>query len=726
MQGSCKAHGSDVEEGANQWEASHNERPLLGEPMKPCQRSRDIVKESLLKLRSCLSAVCGMEWYCYATLGVLTAILSFTMDLGVTKLLRGEHTYTLHTDHYHYYYYNYFLLLCLCWLSAHQWLYTKLEGHSLLQFCCWTLYPACLCAVAASFCDNVCPASTGSGIPEVRTMLAGIELPHYLTLTNMFTKFLGLTCTLAAGSTVFLGKVGPFVHISTMAAAYLSKLCTLIQADNKERADGQMLVVAAAVGVASCFGAPISGERASCLLFPLPLGVLFSVEVMSSHFALRHYLPCFFSAACGALTFRLFSVWSGDAETLQALFKTYYPGTLPFYPLEVLLFALLGYLANRLLCGAVSCCFLCCHRRMLSYAKANRGLVRMLTTEKAVYSGVVAFALAAVTFPESIGSYMASQHTMRQLLTSLLESRQWSSPPQNASVHSSLEWSSSGGPALLSLLIFLLMKMWMLILACTLPLPAGYFMPVFIYGGALGRLLGEGAACVCPSGRWCSSINPGGYALAGAAAFSGAATHTLSPALLAVELTGQFSHAAPVLLATLLANAVARAGRRPSFYDAVAISKKLPHLPSLKKERPQLTDTPVGQLLRGKPLQLRKTAGVAEVQRAVNASLDAEIPLVDSHESQTPLGFALRSDLLKFLRGGETEVPGAVRQTLDEVCRIHPPSVLLSPSATVQQAYRVLTVVGSQPLFVVDQGKLLGFITWREMKRMMEDLAKEV
>lgn len=42
------------------------------------------------------------------------------------------------------------------------------------------------------------------------------------------------------------------------------------------------------------------------------VGVLFSVEVMSSHFALKHYLPCFFSAACGALTFRLLAVWSGD------------------------------------------------------------------------------------------------------------------------------------------------------------------------------------------------------------------------------------------------------------------------------------------------------------------------------------------------------------------------------------------------------------------------------
>lgn len=44
----------------------------------------------------------------------------------------------------------------------------------------------------------------------------------------------------------------------------------------------------------------------------VPAGVLFTVEVMCSHFALRYYCPCFFSAACGALTFRLLSVWSGD------------------------------------------------------------------------------------------------------------------------------------------------------------------------------------------------------------------------------------------------------------------------------------------------------------------------------------------------------------------------------------------------------------------------------
>uniref|UniRef100_A0AAQ4Q8B0 Chloride channel K n=1 Tax=Gasterosteus aculeatus aculeatus TaxID=481459 RepID=A0AAQ4Q8B0_GASAC len=528
---------------------------------------RERANQSDPSLRSCLGTVCGMEWYGYAALGISMAVLSFLVDLSVTKLLR-----------------------------AHQWLYLKLEGNGLLQFFCWTLYPACLCAAASSFTDNICPFSTGSGIPEVRTMLAGIEMPHYLSLTNLFTKLVALVCTLAAGSTIFLGKVGPFVHLSTIVGAYFSNLCTLIQG-NKKRAAGEMLVVAAAVGVASCFGAPISG-------------VLFSVEVMCSHFALRHYCPCFFSAACGALMFRLLSVWSGDGETPQALFKTNFPSSLPFYPLEIILFALLG-----LLCGAVSCCYLFCHRRVLRFTKTNPFLV------KSMYSKYVQLS----SFLESECQKCLSQLTMKQLLTSLLDSRQWSSQSHNASVQPGpdplLEWSSSGSPVL-SLAVFLLVKVWMMVLAWTLPLPTGYFMPVFVYGAALGRLFGEGAAYVSStaltsSQQW-ASVNPGGYALAGAAAFSGAVTHTLSPALLALELTGQFSHALPVLLATLLANAVARSGHRPSFYDALSIGKRLPHLPSLVK-----------------------VAGPAEVQHAVNTSTDQQIPVVDSHGAETTQSFSL-------------------------------------------------------------------------------------
>ncbi|KAM8830636.1 chloride channel K [Synchiropus picturatus] len=625
----------------------------------------------LLRLRGCLSCVCGIEWYCCVALGISTATLSYAMDLSVTKLIR-----------------------------AHKWLYRNLEGNSLLQFLCWTLYPACLCAVASSFSDSICPFSTGSGIPEVRTMLSGVQMPHYSSLTNLFAKFLGLTCTLAAGSTVFLGKVGPFVHLSTMLAGYLSNMCSLISDNSQVKSGGEMLTAAAAVGVSSCFGAPVSG-------------VLFSMEVMSSHFALNNYYPCFFTAACGALTFRLFSVWSGEEETLQAVFQTHFSTSLHFLPEEILLFIFLG-----LLCGVVSCCYLCCHRRILEFTKTNSLIIKMLKTEKGLYSGVVVFLLASVTFPNSAGRFMASEHTMKQLLTSLLDDTQWTSISHNASVREppepGLQWGSSESPAFLSLAVFLIMKPWMLLLSCTLPLPAGFFMPVFIYGAALGRLLVE---VVHVSST--TNINPGSYVLAGAAAFSGAVTHTLSPALLTVELTGQFSHAVPVLIATLIANAVARRGNRLSFYDALSVSKRLPHLASLTLASPQLSMTPVGRVLGGKTFHLQRSAGSEEIRLAVNTGTQTQIPVVDSHGSPIFLGFVLRSELLS--RRAET-----AEERLEEVCHIHQDTVQISPHVTVQEADRILNITGAQTLFVTEAGRLVGLLTQQEMKRILEDLAKEI
>ncbi|XP_056130768.1 chloride channel K [Lampris incognitus] len=668
----------------NQRETSHNENPLHSDPLtahwkpwKPYQRPRELVRGCMLNIRGVLGTLGGVEWYGYAALGVLAAVLSFLMDLSVAKLL-----------------------------AAHRWLYDKLEGNRLLQFLCWTLYPVSLCSLSTSFSHNVCPFSAGSGLPEIRTMLAGVDMPHYLSLTNMFAKFLGLTCTLAAGSTVFLGKVGPFVHLSTMVGAYLSQLCTLVNGTKKEKTDGEMMVVAVAVGVASCFGAPVSG-------------VLFSVEVMSTSFALRDYCPCFFSAACGALAFRLLSVWSGERETLQALFKTSFSNVLPFYPLEILLFALLG-----LLCGVVSCMYLICHRCILRVCRTRRRLAHMLTTEKALYSAGVVFLLASLTFPHSAGQYMASKYTMKQLLTSLLDNTQWGFQSHNASW---TEWSSSGSPVSCSLAVFLLMKLWMLVLACTLPLPAGYFMPVFVYGAAMGRLVGEGLAHVSSTRdstghRW-ASVYPGGYALAGAAAFSGAVTHTLSPALLAMELTGQFTHAAPVLLATLVANALARSGQRPSFYDTLSISKRLPHLPSLVKACPGLSSALIGPVLTPVGVVLEKGAGLHKVQHALNTSNETEIPVVDSLDSQILLGTVQRSDLLMLLLDNKNKVS---ETPLEDIFSFHPTAIKLSTSNTIQEAHSVLSMLVTKILFVTERGKLVGVITWPEMQRILEDLAKEI
>lgn len=54
---------------------------------------------------------------------------------------------------------------------------------------------------------------------------------------------------------------GPFVHIASIVATLLSKLVTSFQGiyENESR-NTEMLAAACAVGVASCFGAPIGGK----------------------------------------------------------------------------------------------------------------------------------------------------------------------------------------------------------------------------------------------------------------------------------------------------------------------------------------------------------------------------------------------------------------------------------------------------------------------------------
>uniref|UniRef100_A0A3Q4GBM3 Uncharacterized protein n=1 Tax=Neolamprologus brichardi TaxID=32507 RepID=A0A3Q4GBM3_NEOBR len=53
-------------------------------------------------------------------------------------------------------------------------------------------------------------------------------------------------------------------------------------------------------------------------------------------------------------------------------------------------------------------------------------------------------------------------------------------------------------------------------------------------------------------------IIPGGYAVIGAAALTGAVTHTVSTAVICFELTGQISHILPMMVAVILANMVAQ------------------------------------------------------------------------------------------------------------------------------------------------------------------------
>jgi chloride channel 2 len=96
----------------------------------------------------------------------------------------------------------------------------------------------------------------------MKTILRGVALKEYLTFRTLVAKVVGLTATLGSGMP--LGKEGPFVHIASIVAQLLSKLVTSFQSiyENESR-NTEMLGAACAVGVGSCFAAPVSKKNNS-------------------------------------------------------------------------------------------------------------------------------------------------------------------------------------------------------------------------------------------------------------------------------------------------------------------------------------------------------------------------------------------------------------------------------------------------------------------------------
>ncbi|NXW91991.1 CLCKB protein, partial [Alopecoenas beccarii] len=700
---------------------------------RPCPSARRKIRGCLERVKRLLFRV-GEDWYFLFILGILMATISFVMDILISRLY-----------------------------EAHRWLYQELGDILVLKYLSWTMYPVALTTFSTGFSQSITPHSGGSGIPELKTILTGVVLEDYLAIQNFGAKVVGLTCTLVSGSTVFLGKVGPFVHLSAMAAAYLGKMRTSVTKDYENKfKQNEMLVAAQAVGVATVFGAPISGEN------PLPIprcgplnppletpsppvfpGVLFSIEAMSSHFAVRDYWRGFFAATCGAFMFRLLAVFNSEQgkagrgappfplmgwslghfwETIAAIFKSNITIDFPFDLMETFFFAILGAI-----CGVLGCAYLFCQRWLLAAVKENRLTGKLLATDKPIYTALVVLLLASITFPPGLGQLMASRLTMKEYLTSLFDNRTWGVLVPNASAVPPprvepgglwQEWCHPSATIFGTLAFFLLMKFWMLILATTLPLPAGYFMPIFIYGAAIGRLVGETVALLFPhglhSGGGPRPIIPAGYALAGAAAFSGSVTHTISTALLVCEATGHLGHLLPVVLAVLLANAVTQK-HQPSFYDGTIIVKKLPYLPPIRSRHMASYRVVVEEFMERRVVALAKGGGFQEVLVALDASTDAEYPVVESAESPMLVGTVSRTQLVTFLQSHEhpQAPPGeklAAAGTLGDSCTIEPIMLQLSPWTSLHQAHHLFEMLKLQRIFVTRSGELVGAVSRAEVR----------
>ncbi|XP_056913907.1 chloride channel protein 2a isoform X3 [Takifugu flavidus] len=569
----------------------------------------------------------GEDWIFLILLGLLMALVSWVMDYAIA--------------------------FCQ---EAQKWMYAGLDSNLLLQYLAWVTYPVVLITFSAGFTQILAPQAVGSGIPEMKTILRGVVLKEYLTFKTFVAKVIGLTCALGSGMP--LGKEGPFVHVASLCAALLSKFMAALfggifmeepfEGSKNELRNTEMLSAACAVGVGCCFAAPIGG-------------VLFSIEVTSTFFAVRNYWRGFFAATFSAFIFRVLAVWNKDEETITALFKTRFRLDFPFDLQELPAFAVLG-----IACGFGGALFVYLNRLIVECMRKqktiNKFLLRnpSLPVRRLVYPALVTLLVSTLTFPPGFGQFMAGQLTQHESLVALFDNRTWcrqgvAEEFDYISHHQA--WRHPQVNVFVTLFLFIVMKFWMSAVATTMPVPCGAFMPVFLIGAAFGRLVGEVMAAMFPDGIHADGsvypIVPGGYAVVGAAALSGAVTHTVSTAVIVFELTGQISHILPVMIAVILANAVAQA-LQPSLYDSIIRIKKLPYLPELGMGHHEKYNIRVEDIMVRDVRYITLTSSYRELQEMLLTSQLKTLALVESRGEEEP---DLGTDAPVRGRGGSGVLP---------------------------------------------------------------------
>ncbi|KAG8970900.1 hypothetical protein FRC05_011668 [Tulasnella sp. 425] len=392
--------------------------------------------------------------------------------------------------------------------------------------------------------------ASGSGIPEIKTILSGFVIHGYLGGMTLFTKSVGLALSVASG--LSLGKEGPFVHIASCVGNIVSRYFR--KYENNEGKRREVLSAAAAAGVAVAFGAPIGG-------------VLFSLEEVSYFFPPKVMWRSFWCAMIAAVTLRFLDPF-GTGKLV--LFQVTYDKD--WHAFELVPFLFLGVFGG--LYGA--------YFSKLNYRWSrdvrNGTWLKAHPVVEVVLVTLVTSALCFLNLYTRMGGTELVYYLLAECRPGDYHEGLCISPASN-----------NPGPIVGAIALALIVKGALTIVTFGIKLPAGIFIPSLGVGACMGRIVGIGMQWLqwnyphwgvfksCGDEAKC--VIPGIYAMVGAAAtLSGVTRTTVSLAVIMFELTKSLSYVVPIMLAVLVGKTVADAIEPKGIYDLVITLAQLPYL----------------------------------------------------------------------------------------------------------------------------------------------------
>ncbi|KAF1816802.1 hypothetical protein P152DRAFT_469331 [Eremomyces bilateralis CBS 781.70] len=365
--------------------------------------------------------------------------------------------------------------------------------------------------------------AAGSGIPELKTILSGFQIPHILSFPILVVKAIGSIFAVATG--MCLGKEGPFVHISGCVGNLVGERF------EKFRENGRMmrelLSASCAAGLSVAFGAPIGG-------------VLFSYEEISTYFPRKVLWRAFLCSMVAAVVLKELNP-TGTGKLV--LFETKFNAT--YEPLHYVIFVFLGVAGG--IFGGIFC------QANYLWSKWFRSFP-VIKKYPVFECFLVVFATAVLQFPNPVLRETGDTIVERLLVdcSSGITYHEW------ICVHERQMESSSNWGYVAWLIYGTLVKLVLMIITFGLKVPSGVIIPALDGGAFFGRLVGQ----------FVPDINPGIFAMVGAGAFlAGVSRMTISLCVIMFELTGELEFTLPNMIAILTAKFVADAISLESVYD---------------------------------------------------------------------------------------------------------------------------------------------------------------
>ncbi|TQS39052.1 hypothetical protein Golomagni_00425 [Golovinomyces magnicellulatus] len=511
-----------------------------------------------------------------------------------------------------------FLNIVTEWLSDTKLGYCETAFYLNKSFCCWgeengghnyqqTLIFAFISAILVKL---LAPYAAGSGISEIKCIIAGFVMKGFLGFWTLIIKSVALPLAIASGLSV--GKEGPSVHYAVCTGNVISRIFEKYRQNaSKTR---EILSACAAAGVAVAFGSPIGG-------------VLFSLEEMSSHFPLKTMLRSYF---CALVATAVLAAINPFRTGQLVMFQVRYDRSWHFF--EVLFFIIIGIFG-----GIYGEFMIKWNLRAQAFRK------KYLTNYAVLESTLLAAGTAIICYPN-----MFLRIDMTESMEILfLEC-------ERAEDYNGLCEANNKWKILLSLTAATIIRMFLVIISYGCKVPAGIFVPSMAIGACFGRTVGilvQSLYEAYPESVFFATcqpdipcITPGTYAFLGAAAaLSGIMHITVSVVVIMFELTGALTYILPTMIVVGVTKAVSGVLGKGGIADRMIWFNGYPFLDN---KEDHIFGVPVSQVMASNVVAFPSSGlSLKSIEQLLHKTQYRGFPIVQDKVSKILIGYIGRIEL---------------------------------------------------------------------------------